>query len=98
MPERWLSVPHYQQSDEATCLAACARMVLAYLGDQRSEQELVRLLEVDPAFGVPASRLLRLRQWGYQVTYDSLSLPLLRHWLDQGVPPIVLVRTDFLAY
>jgi hypothetical protein len=28
MPERWLSVPHYQQSDEATCLAACARMVL----------------------------------------------------------------------
>ena len=44
MPSGWLSVPHFQQELEYSCVAACARMVLAYYGDVRSEAEL-RLLE-----------------------------------------------------
>jgi len=98
VPKLWLPVPHYQQTDDATCLATCARMVLAYLGDHRSEQELIELLGINPAFGAPGSHLLRLRQLGYHVTYDTLSFSLLRSALARDIPPIVLLRTEFLTY
>lgn len=98
MPEILLPVRHFRQSNEASCLAACARAVLAYTGDARSEKTLIDLLDIDLAFGAPASRLLRLSRWGYQVDYDSFSLPLLRVSLVRNVPPIVLIKTGFLNY
>jgi len=39
-----LEVPHYQQSAEGYCLPACARMVLAYLGLERTEAEIAKVL------------------------------------------------------
>lgn len=98
MPDLLLPVPHFRQSDEASCLAACARMVLAYEGDARLETELIRLFDLDPAFGAPASRLLRLERLGHRVVYDSVSLSLLRNALDRSIPPIVLLKTGFLGY
>jgi hypothetical protein len=32
MPSDWLQVPHHKQSQDGRCLPACARMVLAHLG------------------------------------------------------------------
>ncbi|MCB0247412.1 MAG: hypothetical protein KDI07_02455 [Anaerolineae bacterium] len=98
MPELLLPVRHFRQNSEASCLAACARTVMAYTGDVRSEELLVELFDIDMAFGAPASRLLRLSRWGYQVDYDSFSLPLLRASLVRNVPPIVLIKTGFLTY
>lgn len=98
MPDLLLAVPHLRQSSEASCLAACARMVLAHAGDERSETELIRLFDLDPAFGAPASRLLRLERLGYRVVYDSLSLSLLRDALNRSIPPIVLLKTGFLSH
>lgn len=72
MPELLLPVRHFRQNSEASCLAACARTVMAYTGDVRSEEMLVELFDIDMAFGAPASRLLRLSRWGYQVDYDLL--------------------------
>ena len=98
MPDLLLPVRHLHQTSEASCLAACARTVLTYADDSRSEKALMALLDVDPAFGAPASRLLRLSRWGYQVDYDSFSLPLLRASLVRNIPPIVLIKTGFLTY
>ncbi len=39
-----LSVPHFRQSVDGYCLPACARMVLAYLGINRSEAEISQVL------------------------------------------------------
>lgn len=98
MPDHLLPVPHFRQSNEASCLAACARMVLAHAGDKRSEAELIHLFDLDAALGAPASRLLRLERLGYRVLYDSVSLSLLRNALDREIPPIVLLKTGFLGY
>ena len=73
-------------------------MALAYAGDRRLERELVDLLGIDPSYGAPASRLLRLERLGYRVLYDSLSLSLLRSALERNIPPIVLLKTGFLGY
>jgi len=52
MPSDWLSVPHHKQSRDGQCLPACARMVLAYLGQDLDEARLARLLRTRP-FGTP---------------------------------------------
>src|SRR6266478_4442472 len=35
-----LSIPHFRQEQDASCTAACVRMVLAYYGRTHSEDEL----------------------------------------------------------
>jgi hypothetical protein len=57
MPSSWLSVPHFQQEHEYSCVAACARMVLAHFGDIRTESELRSLLDTQPT-GTRAGNLL----------------------------------------
>jgi len=47
-----LSVPHFPQSAEGYCLSACARMVLAYLGIERSEAEVSQVLGAQE-YGTP---------------------------------------------
>ena len=42
-----LDVPHFEQSGEGYCLPACARMVLAYLGMERTEAEIA---DIDAPF------------------------------------------------
>jgi ABC-type bacteriocin/lantibiotic exporter with double-glycine peptidase domain len=42
-PEPSLTLPHFKQSERYTCLPACARMVLAFYGDEQDEAELERL-------------------------------------------------------
>jgi ABC-type bacteriocin/lantibiotic exporter with double-glycine peptidase domain len=97
MPVSWLKIPHFQQTTEGTCLQTCVRMILAYLQRPVEEGEVTGLFEADDS-GVTASRVLRLEQWGFQVTYGSTTLEELQAWLAQGLPPIVLVHTQFLDY
>lgn len=44
MPTASTPVPHYRQSNPGACLPACVRMVLAALGDERTEAELASVL------------------------------------------------------
>jgi len=97
MPDPWLPVPHYPQERPHSCLQACVRQVLAYLGCSVSEGELDRLFEAED-FGVPGHRLQRLTRWGYRVRYGPTSEAELRRLLGQQVPVITLVRTGFLGY
>ena len=48
MPSNWLSVPHFRQEHEYSCVAACVRMVLAHFGETRAEDALRALLDTRP--------------------------------------------------
>lgn len=92
-----ISLPHYTQSSDGLCLAACARMVLAYWGESVSEEEVVALLGIR-AWGVAASAIERLSQWGWCVDYGHGKPLNLAQWLERDIPVIVFIRTDFLLY
>lgn len=83
MPVGSTPVRHYQQSSPGACLPACVRMALAELGDERPEAEWAAILG-SYEFGTPASRVLRLAELGYQVSYGPSSLDIIQAELAQG--------------
>ena len=97
MPNDWLQVPHFRQSQDGRCLPACVRMVLAHLGREMDEPELARLLKTRP-FGTPADNVRLLSQLGCSIVFERGTEHDLRRWLDQGVPPIIFLKTDALPY
>lgn len=48
-----IPVPHFQQETAHTCLPACVRMVLAFLGDEQSEKELALAFQSVPVGYTP---------------------------------------------
>jgi len=72
-------------------------MVLAALGDTRSEAELAALLG-SQAFGTPASRISELEKFGYRIIYDTFTLEDLRSYCQQGLHPITFVSADPLSW
>jgi ABC-type bacteriocin/lantibiotic exporter with double-glycine peptidase domain len=88
-------IPQHKQSRPGACLPACARMVLAYLGDERDEESIAHLLEAE-WYGVPASRIIRLSAWGYHITYEQSTLEQLRQLITQQIPVIIFLRTGAL--
>lgn len=97
MPSAWLPVPAHKQSRAGRCLPACARMVLDYLGDQRSEDDLARRLHTR-TFGTPANNIQLLESLGYSVTFGKATLDQLQEYLTRNIPPIVFVQTGNLPY
>ena len=97
MPAGSTSVRHYKQSSPGACLPACARMVLAAMGDECTEQRLATILG-SYEFGTPASRVTRLVERGYQVQFGSSSLDELQSSLKHNLFPIVFVRADLLPW
>lgn len=93
-----LSVSHIQQRRPGECLAACAAMVLTYLGLSISYARLLRLLRVKPGIGAPASNIRELEQLGIDVVYQQGTLTELRQHLMNNIPCIVFVKTDELPY
>jgi hypothetical protein len=92
-----MPVPHYPQSSPGACLTACARMVLATLGDTHTEAALAQAMD-SCSFGKPASRVTRLQRLGYQVTYGTGTLADLGHHLAAGSFQIVFVAAEFLPW
>lgn len=72
-------------------------MVLAALGDERTEEQLARVLR-SYEFGTPASRVTHLTELGYKVQLGPSSLEKLQAHLDDGLFPIVFVRADLLPW
>ncbi len=95
MPDNWLPLTHVKQWQRGACLPACARMVLLALGDDASENQLAQLFDTE-WYGTPASRIQRLTQRGYRVTYEQTTLEQLHHYLSQHNPVIVFLRTGGL--
>jgi ABC-type bacteriocin/lantibiotic exporter with double-glycine peptidase domain len=72
-------------------------MVLAYLGDDRSEEQIAHAMG-SYWYGTPASRITRLTSLGYKVTYEQTTLEQLRVYLEQQIPCIIFLRTGALPY
>lgn len=70
-------------------------MVLAHLGEERTEAELSEIMGAE-WYGVPASRVVRLKKWGYRVSYEQASLEQLHRDLAAGIPCIIFLRTGAL--
>ncbi|HOU13273.1 MAG TPA: C39 family peptidase [Anaerolineae bacterium] len=93
----WLNVPHYKQNKAGWCLPACIEMVSAYWHHPLSQAEAARLLAMCGA-GASASRIQRLTERGFEVTYTTGSLSDVSTWLSHGISVIVFVRTVELPY
>ena len=97
MPSSWLSVPHFQQELDYSCVAACARMVLAHFGDVRAEADLCSLLDTQ-ATGTRAGNLMRLSGPAFEVHLRPSNLTELQRVLADKRPPIVFLKTGSLEY
>ena len=97
MPTHSLPVPHRLQEEDAGCLAACAQMVLAYLGIRQTQAALNRLLGLT-SIGTSYSNIRRLTALGVGVTLAYGAEEELRAAIERATPPIVFVKTGDLPY
>ena len=70
-------------------------MVSAYREQALTQEDIARWLDTR-LVGTPASRIVRLARPGFAVIYTTGALATLTEWLNQGVPPILFVRTGDL--
>lgn len=92
-----LNVPHYKQTQGASCTAACVRMVLDYYGRTFSEDELAQRLGTGPR-GTPATNVKRLVSLGFEVEVKFSNTAELAAALLAGTPPLVFLDTGPLDY
>src|SRR5205814_641735 len=79
------------------CLAACAAMVLDYLGVSTKYAELLNLLRITPQ-GANLKNLRYLQSLGVKVLIGRGELENLQESLKRRVPPIAFVKTEQLSY
>ncbi|MDZ7291620.1 MAG: C39 family peptidase [candidate division KSB1 bacterium] len=60
MPNVFISKPHHKQQLDMSCLPACAKMLLDFIGNTIEEATLRELLETDHFGGTPALNILAL--------------------------------------
>ena len=92
-----LKVPYYQQEQNNSCLPACVRMVLAFLGIEKSEQDIRRLLKIKPA-GTNPLNVTCLKYWEVEAVSSFSTLDELQIYVIQERPVIVLLWTGELNY
>ncbi|MCB0190684.1 MAG: C39 family peptidase [Anaerolineae bacterium] len=93
-----LPVPHMRQRHPGECLAACAAMVLTYLGFSTSYERLLKLLRVEQGIGTPASNIRELGQLGVTVIYKQGTLAELHDHLTNDRPCIAFVQSGELPH
>jgi len=93
-----MNVPHFQQEREYSCLPACARMVLAFYGEYRSEDELRLLFKTRVTGTSPANVMLNLPGIGFDAYVFDGFQTFLRERISEGVPCIVHLWTGPLPH
>jgi uncharacterized protein YvpB len=73
-------------------------MVLDYLGQPVRYARLMKLLDITPDLGAPASNIKRLAKLNVSVEYGTGALGNLASYLSQGIPGIAFVHTVHLSY
>ncbi|MDM8532638.1 cysteine peptidase family C39 domain-containing protein [Anaerolineales bacterium HSG25] len=92
-----LPIPHIQQRGSGDCLAACAAMVLTYLGLPTAYEQLLKLLQVK-WFGTSSANIRQLEKLGLTVIYKQGTLEELHNHLTNKRPCVAFVRTSELPY
>lgn len=80
MAQTILPVPYVGQRRTGECLAACAAMVLDYLGAPVAYSRLVKMLEIVLGAGVASFKIRNLERIGVRVQYESGTNTSLEHW------------------
>jgi ABC-type bacteriocin/lantibiotic exporter with double-glycine peptidase domain len=93
-----LPVPHIPQRKQGECLAACAAMMLNYLGHSVNYDKLLKPLRVRTSIGAPASNIRRLENLGVTVIYKQGNWEELQAHLENNRPCMTLVQTGELPY
>lgn len=94
-----LHVPHFLQEQPVSCVPACLRMALAYLGIERTEIELSAISELERrGTNVFNIELLQGSGIGVTVWVGEMDAGQLRQNLEEGIPVIAAVWTDVLPY
>jgi ABC-type bacteriocin/lantibiotic exporter with double-glycine peptidase domain len=93
-----LLVPHVLQRQPGECLAACAAMMLTYLGLSLNYDHLLNLLRVRAGIGTPAFNIRNLEKLGITVLYQQGTLAELQEHLAHNRPCLSLVQTGELPY
>ncbi len=91
-----LKVPFRPQQSDGNCLPACAQMVLAYYGIERSQQRLASLLSVRPNIGTPAPTIQRIQSHSIAVAYGPASLQKVEDATANGLPAIAFIQAGEL--
>ena len=97
MPTILLPVLHLSQRRQADCLAACAAMVITYLGKTVDYEHLMHILGIKH-YGAPSSNVTRLREMGFRIRYSQGSIADIEKHLAEDRPCIVFLRTRELPY
>lgn len=97
MPTDCLNVPHYRQETEASCVAACVRMILAYYGHQETEESLRHLLSTSFR-GTAARYVRRVAALGFDVHLSTHSMAELRQYLHRNIPALIFLHVGPLSY
>lgn len=94
-----LPVPHIKQRRRGECLAACARMVLAYQGQTTTYNRLLKVLRIKSERGTLAANVLRLETLNVHVVYRAggTFADLLNN-LEQDRPAIAFIDTGELSH
>lgn len=97
MPKVLLPVTHLKQRRDGDCLAACAAMILDFMGRGVDYSRLLLLLGIKN-YGAPAGNIRHVSQLGLNVEYSVTDSAGLFRMLADGTPLIVFVRTGDLPY
>jgi ABC-type bacteriocin/lantibiotic exporter with double-glycine peptidase domain len=96
MPSVFISKPHHKQQIKMSCLPACAKMLLSFIGNPIEEAVLRELLKTDKITGTPA---LNASLSGVKAEIHFWSFVDLQEYLEAKKHPcIVAVRTNSLPY
>lgn len=93
-----LPVDFVQQQRVGECLAACAAMVLNYVGKPIAYRRLVSALEIIPTVGTPSSKIRNLVRLGVTVQYQRGTIERLCDHIRNNQPCIIFVQTAELPY
>ncbi|MCB0168643.1 MAG: C39 family peptidase [Anaerolineae bacterium] len=95
----YLAVPHLQQRDRGHCLAACAQMILTYLGVSVTYDALLKQLDIKPSLGAPVSNLRFLEKLQLTLDYKTFgTFEDLHDQLRQKQPCLAFIKTGELPY
>lgn len=98
MPKPLLQITHLTQARRADCVAACAKMILDYIGKPVEYDRLLALLQIEPDIGTRASNILKLIALGVDVLYTRGTLNEIHNHLLANHPCITFVNTGELPY
>ncbi len=94
-----IRLPHLRQEHDYSCLPACARMILAGLGQDLPESRLRALLKTRASVGTHPIHFRNLDALGVEAVWPyPASLSDVRQLVERGLPVIVFLWTGVLRH